>query len=45
MNRAERQTEIDNLTGVLGKAQIVLFADYRGLTVTEINGCAPQEAA
>ena len=38
MNRAERQTEIDNLTGVLGKAQIVLFADYRGLTVTEING-------
>ena len=37
MNRAEKQSEIDLLTGNFAKAQIALCADPRGLKVKEVE--------
>lgn len=37
MNRAEKQQEIEFLTGSLKKAQLALCVDYRGLTVAQIT--------
>lgn len=37
MERAEKDNEIEFLTGVLSKSQIALCADYRGLNVAEIT--------
>jgi large subunit ribosomal protein L10 len=37
MNRAEKQTEIEMLSGAFSGSAIALCADYRGLTVSEIG--------
>ena len=38
MDRAERQAEVEYLAGCFTKSQIVLCADYRGLTVGQVTG-------
>lgn len=37
MDRAQKQTEIENLSQRISKAQLALCADYRGLTVGQIT--------
>ncbi len=37
MNRAEKQVEIETLTGAIENARIAMLADYQGLTVAEIT--------
>jgi large subunit ribosomal protein L10 len=37
MERAEKQAEVESLSGRLEQARIALTADYRGLTVAEIT--------
>lgn len=37
MNRGEKQQEIDELTGHFQKSKIAVCAEYRGLTVAQVN--------
>ena len=38
MDRAEKQTELNELVDKFSKAQVAVCADYRGLTVAELSG-------
>ena len=37
MNKQEKRNEVENLTDRLKKAQVMIFADYRGLKVSEVT--------
>lgn len=37
MNKQEKAREVENLTERLKKAQVMIFADYRGLKVSEVT--------
>jgi len=37
VNKQEKRNEVENLTDRLKKAQVMIFADYRGLKVSEVT--------